>query len=167
MVAVINLPCDGSDSFVGYQSAAKLVKLVGPIPSIIPGGLVIPAQSWAPYHHGNRFCTTLYGINHKIGSAGMHFRIKFIFVHNWNSNYNFSWRRTNWVLEYYSFQQRIYRDLELCNIQYPASTDLRGKKCSQRIPIQRHGTDKSFTASNVSARCYCLCGLCNICYISS
>lgn len=38
MVGVINPPCDGSKNFVDYQSAAKLVTSVGPLPSVVRGG---------------------------------------------------------------------------------------------------------------------------------
>lgn len=41
MVASINPPCNDSDSFVDYQSAAKLVTSVGPLPSAVTGGYLV------------------------------------------------------------------------------------------------------------------------------
>lgn len=48
MSGAINPPCNGSDSFVDYQSAAKLATSVGPLPSAVTGGYLVTSTGVYP-----------------------------------------------------------------------------------------------------------------------
>ena len=48
MTGAINPPCNNSDSFVDYQSAAKLATSVGPLPSAVTGGYLVTTNGVDP-----------------------------------------------------------------------------------------------------------------------
>jgi hypothetical protein len=48
MTGAINPPCNNTDSFVDYQSAAKLATSVGPLPSAVTGGYLVTSTGVYP-----------------------------------------------------------------------------------------------------------------------